>query len=147
MQGYEINKLVDEHFYIGSDQLRSYKKIIKKAAYPPFNHSLDLEIASDAIDSYVKSGGLLENTIELMVFFVECGTHFSADFGGDIGEDFYAMLEDKFEEVLKKLKTTNNETLLSKFTPRIKSIMKVAHESGWGYGDQLEDYWQDIFGE
>jgi hypothetical protein len=145
MDGYDTNKLVNEHFFIGSDQLRSYKKIIQKVAYPLLNHSLDLEIASDAIDLYAKSGGSLENIIELTVFFLECGTHFSADFGGDIGEEFYEILENTFEELLKKFKNANNEILLNKFTPRIKSIMNVAHESGWGYGDQLEDYWQDVF--
>lgn len=102
-----------------------------------------METAKDAIDAYEQSGGSFANIVELTVFFLECGTHFSGDFGGDLGEDAYTILEDTFEDLLKKLKSSGDETLLAHYTPRIKA----GHESGWGYGDQLEYYWHDVFGE
>ncbi len=147
MNGYEINKVVENNFYRGSEQLRSYKKIIQKSTYPPLNHSPSLETAKDAIDAYAQSDGSFANIIELTVFFLECGTHFSGDFGGDMGEDFYEILENTFEETLKKLKSASNSTLLDEYKPRLRAIIKAAHESGWGYGDQLEDYWQEVFGK
>lgn len=146
MNGYEINEVVIDHLYIGQESLLSYKKIIQKSAYPPFGLSVSLEIAQDAIDAYTKSGGSLFNIIELSVFFIECGTYFSDDFGGDMGEDFYEVLENTFEATLKVLKSENNTTLFDAYKPRLKAIIKVAHESGWGYGGQLDDYWEDILG-
>mgnify|MGYP001617619732 CR=1 FL=1 len=147
MDGYEINEIVTNHLYLGEKKLLSYKKIIQKSTYPSYNHSLSLETATDAIDAYAQSGGTLSNILELTVFFLECGTHFSGDFGGDIGEDFYTILEDTFEDMLKKLKSSGDKNLFDQYEPRIKSIIKAAHQSGWGYDDQLEVYWQEYFGK
>ena len=145
MNGYEINEVVNNHKHIGSETLRSYKKIIQKSAYPPFGRSLSLEIALDAIDAYTKSGGSLFNVLELSVFFLECGTHFASDFGGDMGEDFYMILEDTFEDIIKKIKAGDSH-LFEHYFPRLKAIIEVAQNTGWGYSDQLEDYWQETFG-
>ncbi|MFA6527640.1 MAG: hypothetical protein WCT20_04415 [Candidatus Babeliales bacterium] len=142
-----MNKVINNHFYIGSQRLHPYKKIIQKSAYPPFNHSFSLATAKDSIDACVQSGGSLSDYIELTVFFLECGSHFSSDYGGDMGEDFYEILENTFEEILKKLKSANNTILLDEYKPRLKAIIEIAHESGYGYGDQLDDYWQEIVGD
>ena len=145
MNGYEINEVIDNYMYIGSDSLRSYKKIIQKSVYPPFGKSLSLETAQDSIDAYIKNGGSLFNILELFVFFLECGTHFANDFGGDMGEDFYTILEDTFEDTLKKIKA-GEPHLFEHYSPRLKAIIEAAHDTGWGYSDQLEDYWQETFG-
>lgn len=145
MKGYEINELVSNNFFIGSEQLRPYKKIIQKSAYPSFNHSFSLDIATETIEAYEQSGGSIFNTIELTVFFLECGTHFSSDFGGDMGEEFYEVLENTFEDLLKKLKKSDDTNLFDNFAPRLRALIEIGKESGWGYGDQLEDYWQECF--
>jgi len=145
MNDYKINDIIDNHMYIGSDILRSYKKIIQKSAYPPFGKSLSLETAQDAIDAYTKSGGSLFNVLELSVFFLECGTHFASDFGGDMGEDFYEILEDTFEDTLKKIKA-GDLYLFEHYSLRLKAIIEAAQDTGWGYNDQLEGYWQETFG-
>jgi hypothetical protein len=111
------------------------KKIIQKAAYPPFDHSLAIDLATDAVEAYKKSGGSLFNIIELTVFFLECGTHFSSDFGGDIGEEFYEVLENTYEDVLKKLKKSDDKNLFDNFAPRLKALIENGKESDWGYGN------------
>jgi hypothetical protein len=145
MDGYEINEVVVDHLHIGSESLFSYKKIIQKSAYPPFGRLLSLETAQDAIDAYTKSGGSLFNTLELSIFFLECGTHFASDFGGDMGEDFYEILENTFEDTLKKIKNGESH-LFEHYAPRLRAIIEVSQDTGWGYEDELTGYWQEYFG-
>lgn len=145
VDGYELNDVVSSNLSIGSKDILSYKKIIQKSTYPIFGQSLDLDKAKEVISLYENNSGDLFNIIELMVFFVECGTHFSGDFGGDIGEEFYEVLENTFEEMLKKVKKEENK-LYDTYSSRIKAIIRAAEYSGYGYDDQLKDYWEEIFG-
>lgn len=144
--GYELNKIVKEHMFIGPKSLLPYKKIIQKSAYPAFNNSLSLEIAQDAITAYEQNNDSLENMFELTIYFLECGTHFASDFGGDMEEDFYTILENIYENTCKKLKKSDS-CLRERFAPRLKALIAAADDTGWGYGDELGLYWEEAFGK
>ncbi len=146
MYGYKINDVINKHIYIGPAVLRPYKEIIQKSAYPPFNSSEALDIAMHAVEAYETSGGDLFGLIELKVFLLECGTHFASDFGGDMGEDFYEILENLFEATLKQIKA-NDKKLFETYKSRLKAIIETAQDTGWGYGDQLVYYWEEAFGK
>jgi hypothetical protein len=57
-------------------------------------------------------------TLDLMVYYVECGTQFTVDCG-DIDEAFYASLESMFTQVVKRLQHSDQDTI-DRFLPRLQ---------------------------
>ena len=99
----------------------------------------------EALEMYeLINGGQTFEIIELMLFFIECGSHFANDFGGNMKEDFYTPLISTFKKMLTKISAGDQE-LLAHYAPRIKEIIAVAQKSNPAYGDQLLDYWENTF--
>ena len=75
------------------DSLKPYKKIIEKALYPSItsNRGISLKDGKKAISDYKKSTKDDLGTMELMLFYVECGHKFTSEYG-DIDEPFYNSL-------------------------------------------------------
>lgn len=136
---YQSHNLVDENFCSGNEKIKSFKAIIKESLYPndPTYHSAgSMVIAERTFKAFTKSNGGIEGLIDLMLFYVECGSQFTLDYG-DMDEPYYEALETIFEEMLLLLK--ENNSLMKMYQHRLYAILYETREMGWGYDDQLQD--------
>jgi hypothetical protein len=122
-----------------ANRLEPYKKAINEAIYPNIyqNKPIRISAARKAISQYTKATSDQEGTLELMVYFVECGTKCTVDFG-DINEGFYSSMESMFESVLKALRRSKHE-VVERVLPRLVAVRDAAAAVGWGYYDYLCD--------
>lgn len=97
--------------------LAPYKKIIKNSLYPSFSNPISLSTGKAAISAYKKTTNDPDGTLELMMFYVECGNQFTVDLG-DIDENFYCSLETMFEKILEILKTKQPDKK-NQYLPRL----------------------------
>jgi len=134
-------------FGVGDDPLASYKKTIDECMYPDIykNKPIQISKAKNAISSYSKAMGDPLGEIELMVFLVECGSNFAADFG-DMNEGFYDALNRMYHQAIKKVVGLPREDQ-QKFKERLKAIMTSSSDIGWGYHDMLCDDYYSAFPE
>jgi len=134
-------------FSLGSDALKPYKKIIDDALYPDVisNNSIEIATAKKAISDYGKAVGDPKGMLELMVYFVECGTRFTLDYG-DIDEHYYASLERMFEKAIKLLLTLDEATI-DDFYDRFEDLVTSTRNIGWGFHDTLGDIFYEAFPE
>ena len=146
MVEFETNETIENNLHIGSEKIISYKQAIKKLLYSEITGLSALEGAKCIVDCYEQNGGFLSDIIELKVFILECATHLLADFGAQMEDDFYVLLEEIFEGALKQLKSADR-SLFDRYAPRLLEIIEVAQDTGYGYCDQLEEYWQEAFGD
>ncbi len=130
----------------GDDSLQKYKRIISEALYPDVlreDSHCDFDKAEKAIKDFAKATGNDEGTVDLMIYFVECGNQFTLDCG-DINEIFYdtliAMYEKATASVLKMPKWKQLP-----FRQRLEKIMESADGIGWGYHDDLCNYYYEAF--
>lgn len=134
-------------FSLGSDALKPYKKIIDDALFPDVMSNNDIEIATakKAISDYGKAVGDPKGMLELMVYFVECGTNFSLDVGyGD--ECFFASLERMYEKAIKLLLTLDEATI-DDYYGRFEDLVTSTRNIGWGFHDTLGDIFSEAFPE
>ena len=80
-----------------------------------------------------------------MVYYVECGTRFTVDYG-DIDAWFYESLESMFTQAVRTLQSSDEETI-DQFLPRLESIVYKANGIGWGYYDTLSETLEEAFPE
>jgi hypothetical protein len=80
-----------------------------------------------------------------MVYYVECGTRFTVDYG-DIDAGFYESLESMFSQIVKTLQQSDEETI-EHFVPRLEYIFHRACNIGWGYYDTISDMLEKAFPE
>lgn len=124
----------------GNKQVQAFKEIIQESVYPKYPENFSssgMAIAVRTFEAYKRSCCDQEGLIDLMLFFVECGTQFTLDYG-DIDEDFYNLLEDVFEDTLILIKNSDT-TILERYQGRIYSITQETGDIGWGYTDQIQD--------
>lgn len=135
-----VKHLVYNNARSGNEQVKSFKAIIQESVYPKnpeYFSSGGMAIAVRTFKAYERSGGDKEGLIDLMLFFVECGSQFTLDYG-DMDEDFYVAIEDVFEEVLEMIKESEPE-VFALFEPRLRAIEEEVRRLGWGYGEQVQD--------
>jgi hypothetical protein len=98
---------------------------------------LRLEKARKAIRDYEAITGDGHGTLDLLVHLVERGTKFTNSYG-DIDERFYNHLESAFEEAVGRLSIPPARAWHAEFLPRLSAVVDAASDTGWGYGDTLE---------
>ena len=107
------------------------------------NKPICISAAKKALSQYAKATNDEAGTLELMVYFVERGTHCAADLGID-DESFYSAMESMFGRVLKTLRRSSTE-VREGFLPRLTAIRDAADGIGWGYHDCLGDALEQAF--
>ena len=140
------NKRFIEAKVVNDDNiLEKYREIISRSisTEAPWlkSHQLSLKTAKKAISDYKKATGNIEDTIDLMIYYVERGTQFTLEFG-DIDESFYNSMESMFESILKLMSSNSYQ---AGFLTRLESIVKESRDMGWGYYDNLNymlEKWQ-----
>lgn len=132
---------------VSTANLKPYQKTIQEALYPDVIHGedLDLEMGRKAINDYKKATNDPLGTLEVMVYYVECGNQFTVDYG-DIDEEFYVSVDQMFTEVVKTLQMSDQK-VIDRFLPRLKTIVQKAEGIGWGYYDAISDTLEEAFPE
>lgn len=120
------------------------KKIIGKCISTNINTNgsskLKLREARKAVTDFKKLSPTENDMADVMLFYVECGVDFTNTFG-DIDEPFYNSMAGMFHDAGKYIKTNG---LQAQFKQRCKKIVDDARNTGWGFYDELSDYYSDF---
>jgi hypothetical protein len=122
-----------------------YKTTIRQSLSPDVIHgeTLALSRGRKAISDYQKATKDPIGTLDLMTYYVECGTQFTVDYG-DIDEGFYASLEAMFTQVVTRLQHSDQDTI-DRFLPRLRGLVRQAQGIGWGYYDAIAETLKEAF--
>ena len=125
--------------------LDPYKKIIARSISPSpeKNQDLSLRTGKKAISDYKKATGDLDGTLELMVYYVECGHQFTSTYG-DIDEPFYNSLISVYNSILRQLQKFPEYKDV--YYDRLAVLARDSRYFGWGY-DELYELFLDAFPE
>jgi len=89
----EVQDFLHARLQISAAHVKPYKKTIQESLSPDVIHGEDLDLARGrkAISDYKKATNDPIGTLDLMVYYVECGTQFAVEYGyGD--EEFFRTL-------------------------------------------------------
>lgn len=139
----ENEEFLNARFGVLDDPLAPFKKSIEESMYPDIYSDKPIQIsrAQGAIRRYCKAVGDISGEAELKIFFVECGTRFTVEYG-DMDEGFYNALNLMYKEAINKILSLPVEQR-DDFRERLEEIMKSSRNIGWGYYDELrEDYYE-----
>ncbi|MCF6766646.1 hypothetical protein L3V82_12785 [Thiotrichales bacterium 19S3-7] len=130
-----------------SDALESYREEIKTYLAPdrPWDNEISISKAKKAISNFRKASNNPIGLIDLMVYYVECGTEFLCEYG-DMYEQYYMSLESVFENVLKKLKVYEVDQIAD-FIARLEKVVRKAYDMGWGYYDNISYMLNNAYGD
>jgi hypothetical protein len=87
---------------------------------------------------YKKITSNSENILELMLYFVECGTDYTNNFG-DIDMAFYNSLVRVFDNFASEIYKQPDEKMYLLFKDRLESLSYEVGGIGWGYCDYIQD--------
>lgn len=133
--------------FLGSDEgtdLAPYKKRIKAAINPGrWDAPIKYRDARRAISDYNKARGQLDETLELMFYYVQCGNDVTLAFG-DMDEAFYSSMGSMFGSIVHKITAQADPELTAIWLKRLEKEYRRVSDTGWGYGDELSDYLEDL---
>jgi hypothetical protein len=127
----------------GVEHLEAYKKRIRNAISTNHTRPLRLGEARKAVNEFKKASGQLEETLELMLYYVECGNDFTLAFG-DITESFYNSLESMFNGIVQTLIKQKDAALAQAWLPKLEREYKRVSDFGWGYADYLSECLEEL---
>ena len=124
--------------------LTLYKKKIK-AALSPKNWEAPIRYgeARKAISEYKKARGEVVEMVDLMLYYVKCGNDVTLEFG-DMDERFYDSMGSMFRSLVDKLKSQDDPDLIAKWLPKLTTEANRVRDVGWGYGDELRNYIEEL---
>ena len=132
------------NFYINpneDDLLKKYKEKVREGFFPKRGMRLQLSLSRKAINDFRKLETSNEKYGDLMLYYVECGVEFINNYG-DISESFYTSAENTFSKALKIFK---EEAALEEYKERSSNLVKESSDSGYGFGDMIEDIFSDYY--
>src|SRR5215470_5178040 len=143
----EVKDFLHARFLTSEQTLAPYKHTIQQSLAPDVRHgeTLALSRGRKAISDYQKATKDPIGTLDLMTYYVECGTQFTVDYG-DIDEAFYASLEAMFTQVVTRLQHSDQDTI-DRFLPRLLGVVRQARGIGWGYYEAIADTLERAFPE
>lgn len=116
------------------------KKIIRKNINTDGMPKLKLREARQAVTDFKKLSPSESDLADIMLFYVECGVDFTNSFG-DIDEPFYNSIAGMFHDAGKYIKS---DGMQAQFKQRCKQIMDDTANIGWGFHDELSNYYHDF---
>ncbi len=116
------------------------KKIIIKNINTDGSPKLKLREARQAVTNFKKLSPTESDLADIMLFYVECGVNFTNAFG-DIDEPFYNSIAGMFHDAGKFIKTNGMQ---ERFKQRCKKIMDDTKNIGWGFHDEVCDYYYNF---
>jgi hypothetical protein len=141
----ENRSFVEARLAVGDDPLIPFKKRIEEALYPDPIHGPPISIAAarKVVSDYRAASGDPGGLLDLMLYYVECGTEMTLDYG-DMDEAFYSSLESMFDRAIKQLEGSE-PGMVATYLPRAVRIVRRAEGLGWGYYDYLAARLSDSF--
>jgi len=135
----ESRSFVEARLAIGDDVLEPFRRRIQDALYPDPIHGPPISItaAKRAVSDYRRATDDLRGLLDLRLYYVECGTEMTLDYG-DMDEAFYSSMESMFDRVIAQLQGGDSD-MVSTFLPRAVRLVERADGLGWGYYDYLAD--------
>lgn len=118
------------------DALESYKKKMNDEFFPKNMRKMPSLKAAKSLITEFKKIGSFEMVLDLMLYYVECGTEFTNDFG-DIDGPFYDSLCSVFDQFVDQLNLKGTEDIYIKFQNRIDDLRASSSNIGWGFGDDI----------
>jgi hypothetical protein len=124
---------------LGDDVLKPYKATISRWLWPDVFKNQDISVAKakKAIADYKKAVGQTEGLAELMVFYCEQDSGFSADVGQDDESHFDALVR-MFEQALKAIATLP-EAQRPALWERLDAVRQRSHHIGYGVGENMDE--------
>lgn len=126
------------------EAIQPYKLQVKQFIAPEIhtgNERIQKAKAKKVIRNYWHATEDPYGKIDLMLYYVECGTDFTLSYG-DIDEPFYNSLETVFAQAITEIKKLSH-SFTEHFIHRLHAIVKAAELIGWGYGDMLKALYED----
>jgi len=129
----------------GNDYLKPYKARIRKAICPkePWKEGVKLSAGKRAISEFKKANGNLRDTLSLMLYYIKSGNDLILKFG-NVNEPFYNSMESMYARLVKSLIKQKDQMLTSEFMPQLETEFKRVKQVGWGYGDTLKAFLDDL---
>jgi len=126
-------------FTLGRDVLRPYKVAIDRWLWPDVFKNQDTSVAKakKAIADYKKAIGQPEAVAELMVFYCERASGFSADIGYQ-DDGYFDALVRMFEQSLKMIATLP-ETQRQALWARLAEVRRTSDNFGYGVADDMDE--------
>ena len=122
--------------------LEKYKQKIRHEFFPKRGFGrLNLREAKKAISDFKKISQDKIMVIDLMLFYVENGNEFTAQFG-DITESFYNSAYSVYNQVIKEINAGDIE-LYNIFADRLESTAENACD-GYGFKDDMTALYDEI---
>ena len=118
--------------------LEAYKEKMFAEFFPKNMRKIPSFKLAKAMITEFKSVGNFEMVLDLMLYYVECGTDFTNEFG-DVDGPFYDRLCSVYGQFIDQLNLKGTEDLYLKFKDRIESLISSSSGIGWGYGDFIYD--------
>lgn len=77
-------------------------------------------------------------TLDVMLYFVECGNAFTQKFG-DIESRFYDSLLSVYSQFVESMNAFEDDTVYLKLKDRVDALVANSRNIGWGYSDGIEE--------
>ncbi|HEY5556232.1 DUF6155 family protein [Acetobacterium sp.] len=131
-----------------NELLKKYKTKMYDLFFPRSNPTMSFLKSAKALITDIKKIGDDEMSLELMLYYVECGNEFTNAYG-DIDGPFYNSLTRMYEQFVNQLNAKGTESINLKYQERINDLVASSADIGWGYGDYLleKSYEIEWFGE
>lgn len=144
---YDARKEAKDYFefYLAPDsgaEAEKFKRIIEREFFPArgIAENPSLSKCKKIVADFQKLKAEPVDVADVMLFFIEQASKYSATYGGDMGEPYYIVLENNFRRYMDFIFMNG---LLIKFYERIETLIRLANRSGYGFGDDL----QEIYGQ
>jgi len=140
----ENRSFVEARLGASEQNLSSFKRRIEQALYPdPMSSKrISLVAARKAVSDYQRATGDARGVLDLMLYYVECGTEEVVDLGMD--DRFCASLESMFDRALEQLKRNDTDTIQA-YLPRFRALVSSAEDAAWGLGEYLDNRLNAVF--
>lgn len=136
-------EVIDQvNLFLGNDSfvdeaLEEAKKKVRNQFFTKRGYGrLNLTTAKSEISKFKKIYNDPVRTIDLQLYYVECGIEFTNELG-DISESFYNSMAGMYETVVKSLIKLRDPNLMEKFMPRLKKAVDDTDGIGWGFYDDI----------
>ncbi len=135
----------EARFLQETESLDRYKTHIQRHLAPREpSQKISILEAKKAISDYKKASSNPIHLIDLMIYYVECGTAFTCEFG-DMDETYYGTLESMFEKAILLMKKQPRDEI-EDFIHRLEVVVGKTRSIGWGYHDFIADILRKAYG-
>lgn len=141
----KVKEFVSSRFGGESYNKELFDEYKKKIFLEFFNRGFrtpGIKTAKSLLSDFSKFGSF-DNTLDLMLFFVECGTGYTND-NGDMNQVYYDTLCRVYDEFIDLIKQVESKDLINSFKGRVKELASESSNIAWGYGYFIVDKTSEV---